>query len=205
MGVACFLLEDLPFQRLWLRRYADGPCPSSPGEYSYHHAMTLYHERAPAEKRRDPVHGWLTIHSLVGAPPDDDPRWPTKCSCGFAFTDAHVHQLHGRQISRRVDTGEEMILEETPSGAMWDAWWFHSDRREYKGPGSFVGPDGISLNVKLPNGSEWMVDAPANNGPGWTRSGTPPKVTASPSILVHDRPGRAGYHGWLRDGVLVAC
>ena len=52
MPVRCFMLRDLPFERLWLRRYADGPCPSMPGEYSYHHAMTLWRERVPARDTR---------------------------------------------------------------------------------------------------------------------------------------------------------
>jgi hypothetical protein len=52
-----------------------------------------------------------------------------------------------------------------------------------------------------PDGGDdlWMVDGTASNGPGWTREGKPPKVTARPSILT------PRYHGWLTDGFLVRC
>lgn len=203
------MLEDLLLQRLWLRRYADGPCLSNPGEYSYHHAMVLYRERAPSEKKRHPVHGWLHIESMESAPADDDPRWPTHCACGFAFTEEDPHQLYARQISRRTDTGEEITIEDAPVGAMWNCWWF-ADRREYKGPGSFVGLDGLSLSVRTPGG-EWLIDGPAYNEEGqrtggWTRNGTPPALTVTPSIRCLGGKGKPDkYHGWLTAGVLSPC
>jgi hypothetical protein len=72
---------------------------------------------------------------------------------------------------------------------MWDAWWMPSPK----------GPDGRYLVVRLPGNHEWAIDGPSSQHrePGaWTRTGTPPRITASPSILAGD------YHGWLRDGVL---
>lgn len=117
-----------------------------------------------------------------------------------------MRQLFAREFYRRADTGLTMLLDEAPAGAMWNAWWIGRESRVYKGPGSFIGPDGIALMVKTPGG-DWFVDGPANNGPGWTRSGAPPRVTASPSILIpHGRgASREPYHGWLRNGVLVPC
>jgi len=204
--VRCFMLQDLPFERLWLRRYADGPCPQMPGEYSYHHAMVLYRERARAEKGPDERFGYVTIRSLETPPPDDDPRWPTHCGCGFEFPPGTCHQLFPRQIWRRSDTGEEIVLEDAAVGAMWDAWWISDGRRDrYKGPGSFVGPDGLSLMVKTPAGREWFIDGPASNGPGWRRSGTAPEITATPSILINASGARPGYHGFLTAGVLTPC
>lgn len=200
--VRCFMLRDLPFERLWLRRYADGPCPSMPGEYSYHHAMTLWRERVPAKKERHPVHGFLVIRTLEREPEYADTRWPTHCACGFKFPPEAEHQLFRRQIWA-TDDNREMTLEDAPAGAMWDAWWIADGRRDkHAGPGSFVGPDGLSLMLKTPAG-EWFIDGPASNGPGWTRTGTPPEITAMPSILIDRSSGN--YHGWLRGGALVPC
>lgn len=51
---------------------------------------------------------------------------------------------------------------------------------------------------------EWFIDGPANNGPmGWTRTGTVPRITVSPSIQCN--AGSTCYHGWLRDGVLTSA
>ncbi len=36
----------------------------------------------------------------------------------------------------------------------------------------------------------------------WTVTGEPPNITVSPSIYFPHEPG--GWHGWLRDGVLVS-
>lgn len=51
--------------------------------------------------------------------------------------------------------------------------------------------------VICPDGSHWCVDAVSSNGEGWTVTGTPPKITCSPSIAV------SGYHGYLKDGVFT--
>jgi hypothetical protein len=75
---------------------------------------------------------------------------------------------------------------------MYDAYWM-KDFSDYK-----KRSDGIMLCVKTPGG-DWIVDGPSNNGNGWERTGTVPKITATPSILM------ARYHGWLRDGWLVEC
>lgn len=114
-------------------------------------------------------------------------------------------QHFGQEIYRRADTGEETTLLEASPGAMYYADWML-----YKGsekPGDlFCGPDGHCLVLLVPGG-QWMVDGPASNGPkgkpGWTRSGTPPDVTASPSIGIGERCEI--YHGWLRNGILSSC
>lgn len=72
-------------------------------------------------------------------------------------------------------------------------------------PGAMWFDDG-ELCVKLPSGSEWLIDRgrrlneqkPSRRLPQWTRTGEPPRVTATPSI---NHVGQ--YHGWLRDGVLT--
>lgn len=58
--------------------------------------------------------------------------------------------------------------------------------------------------VVLPNGQWWVVDSLAfsaeqgHHGEGWTITGTPPLITATPSISTK------GYHGFLENGVLRA-
>ena len=60
---------------------------------------------------------------------------------------------------------------------------------------------GNRVQCNINSTGEWCVDGPANNGPGWDRTGdptaVPPTVTATPSIQCRS------YHGWLRDGKLV--
>ncbi len=91
-----------------------------------------------------------------------------------------------------MDTGELLPLRGAPAGAMWLAPWYSEWGSQFwKERGG-----GPHLIVKTPGG-EWDVDSEASNGPGWQRSGEPPNVTATPSILCNQ------YHGWLREGKLV--
>jgi hypothetical protein len=74
---------------------------------------------------------------------------------------------------------------------MYDAHWW-----------PVKGPDGIALAVILPPGGHtetWHPDTGAKDGPPWTRTGTIPRVTCTPSILTNK------YHGFLTDGFLVEC
>lgn len=50
---------------------------------------------------------------------------------------------------------------------------------------SYAGPDHLTVNAPEPSGGHW------------TRTGTPPTITASPSILT------PRYHGFLQGGVLT--
>jgi hypothetical protein len=51
--------------------------------------------------------------------------------------------------------------------------------------------------IWLPGNGWWNVDMKSSGGgAGWQVTGTPPLLTARPSILTED------YHGWLTDGVL---
>ncbi len=97
-----------------------------------------------------------------------------------------------RTVYKRTDTGEEMSLVTAPIGAMVYADWLDNTKR--------TGPDGKNLIVKTPGGC-WPIDQPSfdgqKEGPGWTRTGTPPNVSAMPAIVM------GGYHGWLRNGELV--
>jgi len=130
--------------------------------------------------------------------PEDDPRWPERCHCGYEFGDKETRQLFYLPIYRTPDGREVTIhrtpprgIEAAPAGSMWFADWLIGT--------DWTGPDGHSLVVRTPGG-DWTIDGPSTNGPGWTREGVPPLVTARPSILIADR-----YHGFLTNGELVAC
>ena len=81
---------------------------------------------------------------------------------------------------------------------MWYADWMGQN---------YIGPDGHALVVRTPSG-DWAVDGPSSGGGKWTRTGTVPNITVTPSIVMgphKDAEGKIlkpGYHGWLRDGAL---
>lgn len=179
--VACFWLEDLRTARYRLRRYAgEATCVGGMG---YHNALS----GVIAEVAEDPAKNYAGTNPP--AVDNSDPRWPARCACGYAFVETDARQVFADSLYRRADTGEVTTREDAAAGAMWDANWWPD-----KGPG------GICLMVKLPDGCEWMVDGPsANSKTPWSRTGTPPLVTARPSILT------PGYHGFLTDGFLVKC
>jgi hypothetical protein len=133
-------------------------------------------------------------HRYYGQPDpagyDSDARWPVKCDyCEHAFGPDATRHVHSDPVYQAAG-GRCWPMRELPIGAMLDAWWRRHD-------GQNVGEDGISLHVKLPPGGPydwWTVDAPASDGGRWTRTGTVPLVSASPSINSSD------YHGWLGTG-----
>jgi hypothetical protein len=190
--VQCFLIERTGTCTRYLRRYGryDSQQPTCPAPDGYHNARVVLDVVPDQPDERGYYRG---SDSDV---PHDDPRWPTQCVCGYAFTDADEYQVFREHIYRRVDTGDETNLRDAPAGAMWRAEWYES---------IWKGPDGKCYVLRLPDGSDWVIDGPAANGPGWTRTGTAPHFTATPSIGSHFKTGPAvmSYHGWLRDGVLV--
>jgi len=119
-----------------------------------------------------------------------DIRWPKTCKhCGYAFKESDEWQHNLERLWRKVGTDEEYTIKNAPSGAMWYADW-----------GTWPGPDGKSLYVKLPDGVEWCIDGLATNSDKpWSRTGVPPTITARPSILT------SNYHGFLTDGILRSC
>jgi hypothetical protein len=172
-------------------------CPSS----GYSHLARAWIGETAVEER-DGIYDVVDRSALVVA--HDDPRWPTECECGYKFTSTDSRTTTCHTIYRNAETGEEYLLRDAPAGAMWYAdWMLGGIPPERVGPGTFRGPDGHCLMVQLPDGHEWCVDGPATNGPGWERTGTPPNVTAMPSIGRLDKSGGWIYHGWLRNGVLV--
>lgn len=103
----------------------------------------------------------------------------------------------GRSRWFRAPDGTEHTFKTLPIGAM-----FYDDECQRQ---DCKKPDGRCLVVKLPGliggvmrGILWHIDHPtSDDGPGWTRTGTPPNVTATPSINFVGY-----YHGWLTNGVL---
>ena len=179
--IECYMIEPTGEAQVGLTRWAyvkEKPCPlDAGGTEGSHEAEVIVREKS----------GWRAA--------DDDPRYPTHCACGYEFVaDDERYMGVTRLIWRRPETGEEVTLssDDTPPGAMFWADWHHtkgSIYHEQRGGGPH-------LHVLTPGGT-WDLDAVASNGPGWEWHGTPPKVTARPSIIV------GNFHGWLTDGVLT--
>jgi len=188
--IKCFWLEPTDQIEMDLRRYKGSESGEKcPGPMSYHDASVIIGQ--DLKSNHTDVHGDSWDHA--------DPRWPKKCSCGYEFVDADHWQFNPTSLYKRADTGELVTMHNAPVGAMMHADWLHREGwRGYK-----LGADGVMLQVKTPDGW-WCVDGPTYGPEGrkdgsWTRTGTIPNVTASPSILMPN------YHGWLRDGYLVEC
>ena len=195
----CFLLTPTDNIVVTLRRYAferDGAPKCGRKEERYPGAEVLTYETHDIEveiaREIGTIEGSLdgdrTGHSI----PHDDPRWPTTCACGFVFRPEDAHQENRTRLYKRSDNGELTTLGDAPVGALYDSGSF-KDVDVYQRNG-----DGMSLVCKTPAG-EWRMDGPASNGPGWTRTGTPPDINVTPSIGIGN-PMR--MHCWLRNGWL---
>jgi hypothetical protein len=197
-NVKCFMIEPTDRARRFLRRFtyrSNAPCPVN----SWGHEASVRIEDAPLEGLTERG----SYFGDAGGVQHSDRRWPKKCeACGaYKFKNGDEWQVTQERIYRRQDTGEECTLRDAPTGAMWYADWMSEGMdASLTGPGTFKGPDGRCLYVMVPGNHPACLDGPATNGPGWTRTGTPPDVTASPSIWA-DAP--TGWHGWLRDGELI--
>jgi hypothetical protein len=154
-------------------------CPSG----GYHNASAEIGDVPEAE--HEVLHGdnW----------PHDDPRWPTACGCGYAFTDADWWQRNDDPVFRLPD-GTEFAYRASfgkiaPPGTMIRASWYDE----------YADVPGESWVIALPDGGEWITTQRASGGGHWEVTGAAPNLTATPSIW-HNSPN--GWHGWLRDGRL---
>lgn len=192
--IDCFVIEQTSRYRRFLRRYTYGAqraCPATSDGSGGHDAWRPWSD-ADAIDTPDGYH----VVPEDDAPPHGDARWPATCDrCGEAFKPDDTWQVFGDRIYRMPD-GSETTLRTAPPGAMWRATWME------RNDSSWVGPDGQSWALMTPAG-EWLIDGPSTNGGRWTRTGTPPKLTATPSIGKQLVNGAWQYHGWLRDGQLV--
>jgi hypothetical protein len=186
-NATCFFMERTDSAAEYLRRYA--PESKCPLPFGYHNA-SVYIGSGPFYSKYE------SEGAIDNDFPHEDPNWPTNCECGYEFKDGDVWQ-HGldRQY-RRSDTGQVIPLRAAPPGAMWDARWWNKKAA-----------DGRYLIVKLPTGYDWHMDGPSSDdGKGWKREGTPPNITASPSIWANKGSGPPReWHGHLRGGQLEEC
>lgn len=185
----CFWVEDTDRDALSLRRYCASDSKKCANPMGHHDASVPVGE-APSGS---------SIRSSTGRPHEfvGDPRWPTHCSCGYEFQPEDYWQVFRDSIYIRKETGETWAFRRLPAGAMYDAKWLHGEG------GKRCGSDGIALHVVVPPGEDWgdhwHVDGGSSNGNGWDRTGTPPLITATPSIQT------PRYHGYLRNGFLEKC
>lgn len=182
--IRCFWLEPLARRRRWLMRRSHAGRHCATRNAQHRAKVEIERGELPLPPiRSDPVPEW-THHS-------DDPRWPARCEfCAHVFGEEDERLLFFRRLYRDP-SGRELILDEAPPGAMWDAWWLGPD---------FRGRDGIHLAAMTPGGP-WYVDGRSPVfGLHWKRIGRPPDVTVRPSNFI---PGK--YHGWITDGLLYEC
>lgn len=180
--VQCFWLERTELVDVQLRRFTferDKKCRNGNGggHEGSHVILERVQRSSWVEDLGDCVES--TRDNLVSR---EDPRWPECCEkCGEPFQIDDEWQVNTFALYRSPDANLYTIRR-APPGAMWDATWWPANSA-----------DGISLTVKLPDGTNWLVDDGR-----WTRAGDPRAGTVSvqPSI----RSPR--YHGHLTNGKL---
>lgn len=188
-SITCFLLYPTALTQLSYRRFtftADAHCAQNTG----HNARAIL--GTTQNTSRLPGASYIPNQEQ-----HQDPRWPVVCDhCDYEFLVTDQWQINSHRVYRRSDDAALTTLYDAPLGAMWNADWYPKR-----------GPDGHYLIVRTPGG-DWEVDGPSRGsdgkpGPGWTRTGTPPNVTARPSIGLN-APGASNfYHAFLTDGILV--
>lgn len=195
--VQCFYIVPTGYSRVRLRRFRSGEqTERCSAPHGYHDAWTNELARVPDEVAK-------TLDGDFTKYPKTDPRWPTHCPCGYAFTDDDYWQTWTESVF--THGGKEYFLREPVPGMMYDADWLHDHK-------DWVGPDGRSLHVICPDGHGWCIDSRASNctmkddheHKCWVRHGEPPLITV-------DKAGKtckagAGsiqtptYHGHLTNG-----
>lgn len=180
MAWKMFLIQRAPYARRSLRRFWRSP-------YGVH---KHFHDAS------------VVIDPQFDCPGDDngraegeglykgDPRWPTACACGYAFTPEDHYQTVEDRLWSGCPDGKLYVLREHPPGATWIADWFSDE-----GPnGQYTGPDGKVWCVMLPAGVEFLLYSHCSGTPRrkWSVEGTPPLVNVSPSI---NQEGE--YHGFI--------
>jgi hypothetical protein len=187
-NVQIFWVERAGIAELSYRRLVFDSTPDRPkctGKFGYHNAIVVIGDVPWVEQEYRGKGVYPTEEEKK------DPRWPTHCDCGYMFQDGDSWYVDYSEYLRNPANGEIYQLHKnTPPGATFDASWIGRED---------PGPDGKGLCVILPDGAHWCMDAKLHDGTGWTRSGSFPTVTVSPSIRT------SHYHGFLRNGVLEPC
>lgn len=184
-AVTLRVAEPTGMQRRVLRRYTFGTSSPCSGNRYGHNAAAVIGDVTEAEA--EPVRGdnW----------PHDDQRWPQACAaCGYEFQPGDQWQRNDDPVYR-MPGGQEFGFTRSfgmvaPAGAIARIPWFDEH----------AAVPGESWIVALPDGGDWITTQRASGGGHWTVTGTVPHITVTPSIW-HTSP--IGWHGWIRDGVLV--
>lgn len=195
--VVCFVIEQTTRYEVYARRYTDTtkhPDRAGCERYGHHSAMLLQAKIDLYQGESLPM-----LPEVPSGPPSEQEKgvftWPGQCErCSYVFQSDDVYQRFLEPVYTRGGSREEHGLRDWPPGAMWRAPWFEKSE-------VWRGPDGESWVVRLPVPDmcwDWPIDGPSSSGGGWTRSGTAPHFTVTPSIGAGTY-----YHGWLRDGVLT--
>ena len=182
MPIKCFLIEPTGRAARWLRRYVSGKTTAYDCAGDWHQSFVKI-EDAPDTNR-------------CPESPHNDPRWPTACACGYKFQKDDIWQTFLLSLYR-MPNGEEVTLHDSPppgattapAGALWFSNWCPGPKKQ----------EAPFLWCMTPGGA-LGIDGTSSNGPGWTRIGTPPNVTVTPSILI-----TGSYHGFLTSGELIEC
>lgn len=193
--IPCFVVTPTAEAVRSLRRYVAGR-QDCPGPYKFHNASVDIGREPFPENRVVIFEGEADLGIVNGFQDTEfeaaDRRWPKVCAgCSYEFNwhdqwQCNVTRLFAGGPSESTWIG---TLREAPPGAIWEATWLGKNYR---------GPDGRSIVVKLPDGTDWIVDAETAQGGRWTRTGEIPRISVTPSVDT----GR--YHGFLRDGMITA-
>jgi hypothetical protein len=209
VDIPCFVVEPTSQYEVYLRRYAVTSTPHCPLNNSYHEAQIFLCRCEQVDLMSyDPS---TRQHSTGDYYPHNHSQWPVRCACGYEFKPWDEWQYAPRQVYIRPDTNQRGILKNFPPGALWRMPWLEESGSPY------TGADGQSWSVRLPGGNDWMIDARASNctlprddvHKCWCRHGTAPLFTVDK--VGNTCAAGAGsivagsYHGFLRDGVLIAC
>lgn len=179
--IRCFFLHPTHLAEESLRRFAPldvrGWHCSNPA--GFHDACVVLGEMY-----------WSKDYDSEDSPVDreleEDPRWPARCSCGFAFRPQDRRQHRFNRLYRIARSDKRTTLEQAPPGSMW-----------------LTGEGGQSLVVRTPAG-DWTIDRPP-------KIGSVSDISVEPPIFIHELRnyyGRVvvpGYCGLLRNGWLVSA
>lgn len=198
-GIALFIVQPTGRCRLSLRRFRHRDQPAG----HFHDASVVIDEDASVTPDRPDGTKPVTDHRV----PHDDPRWPTACACGYEFAICDC----GQPGCVAEDSWQVNELDWHAGGGQRFAW----------GVGSWDGPPGAVMrtlwrdvagrppawHICLPNGTWWNTNDRSSGdgnqiGPYWDVTGTAPLITVSPSI---NDQGSRPWHGWIRNGELVAA
>ncbi|HXU02355.1 MAG TPA: hypothetical protein VN903_15420 [Polyangia bacterium] len=219
MGIPCFSVEPSEEAVRELRRYArtsDGwTC-----EGGYHSVSVRLPGTFPvAWSEPDPEDGFRSLAALDPASYDGETPWPTHCTCGYEFRQEDHWQLNQHQLYVATDgpmVGQRWPQNELPPGAIWTAWWMHS---QWAG---INGTDTV-LMVKLPSGQEFLPGMEATNCTRkgedhdcWCVHGEVPNLTINKQPVEGRSTCQAGagsidscagtprhWHGFVTNGELV--